>query len=231
MKNPPNKLICDAVMYHIAKVSAESANPSGKHFGRKVLRDTIKMWLDDFTQLEFNVAIQWLLDNSYLKTLGQHSVGTGTGKDIKQYDLNGYTPYKQISPEQLDTEWHPAAHKATKSTALDNNISVADGENNKPPPKREPLKVVSGSSAVTDDERKEINRVIQAEPPAFMLKEINEFQPIEQSLNTLKARLNGKPVENLTIKLRTLDGLARLLDPEISDVLNQIHEDLKEITQ
>lgn len=100
MKNPPNKLICDAVMYHIAKVSAESANPSGKHFGRKVLRDTIKMWLDDFTQLEFNVAIQWLLDKNYLKTLGQHSVGTGTGKDIKQYDLNGYTPYKQISPEE-----------------------------------------------------------------------------------------------------------------------------------
>jgi len=218
-------------MYHIATVSAESATPSGKHFGRKVLRDTIKMWLDGFTQLEFNVAIQWLLDKNYLKTLGQHSVGTGTGKDIKQYDLNGYTPYKQISPEQHAANPHPAAHNATKAPAIESNVAVAKGENNKPPPKREPLTVVSGSSAVTDDERKEINRVIQAEPPAFMLKEINEFQTIEQSLNTLKAKLNGKSVENLTIKLRTLDGLARLLDPEISDVLNQIQNDLKEIAQ
>jgi len=226
MKNPPNKLICDAVMYHIAKVSAESANPSGKHFGRKVLRDTIKMWLDDFTQLEFNVAIQWLLDKNYLKTLGQHSVGTGTGKDIQQYDLKGYTPYKQISPEQLDAEKSPEqkiVNPENRPKGILRPVVEA--------PKREPLTVVSGSSAVTDDERKEINRVIQAEPSAFMLKEINEFQPIEQSLNTLKARLNGKPVENLTIKLRTLDGLARLLDPEISDVLNQIQHDLKEIAQ
>lgn len=226
MKNPPNKPICDAVMYHIAKVSAESANPSGKHFGRKVLRDTIKMWLDDFTQLEFNVAIQWLLDKNYLKTLGQHSVGTGTGKDIKQYDLNGYTPYKQIKPEQLDTEKSPEqkiVNPENRPKGILRTIVEA--------PKREPLKVVSGTSAVTDDERKEIDRVIQAEPPAFMLKEINEFQSIEQSLNTLKAKLNGKPVANLTIKLRTLDGLARLLDPEISDVLNQIQHDLKEIAQ
>lgn len=80
-------------------------------------------------------------------------------------------------------------------------------------------------------EREEISKIIQGDVPSFITKEATEFQRIEQSLNTLKARLNGKPVENLTIKLRTLDGLARLLDPEISEVLNQIQHDLKEITQ
>lgn len=218
MKNPPNKLICDAVMYHIATVSAESANPSGKHFGRKVLRDTIKMWLDDFTQLEFNVAIQWLLDKNYLKTLGQHSVGTGTGKDIKQYDLNGYTPYKQISPEQMDAEnsnvqkMHIANTPAKIITAAD---VIAGSFGNKSREQRKPS---------ADTKHQAVNDLSPS-------TDSKEFQPIEQSLNTLKARLNGKSVENLTIKLRTLDGLARLLDPEISEVLNQIQHDLKEIAQ
>lgn len=205
-------------MYHIAKVSAESANPSGKHFGRKVLRDTIKMWLDDFTQLEFNVAIQWLLDKNYLKTLGQHSVGTGTGKDIKQYDLNGYTPYKQISPEQMDAEnsnvqkMHIANTPAKIITAAD---VIAGSFGNKSREQRKPS---------TDAEHQAVNDLSPS-------TESKEFHPIEQSLNTLEAKLNGKAIDNLNIKLRTLDGLARLLDPEISDVLNQIQHDLKEIAR
>lgn len=222
MKQMPNMTICDAIMYHIRSAVSESKKPAGKKFGRKMLRDTLAMQ-HDITHLEFNVATQWLIDSNYLKPLGQYTVGIGTGKDLKPYPMNGYAPYKKISPEQLDAE------QATSKAALE--IAVSEGEDNTPPPKREPLKDESSNSAVTEIERKEINRVIQADVPSFISKETTEFQSIEQSLNTLKAKLNGKAIDNLNIKLRTLDGLARLLDPEISDVLNQIQNDLKEIAR
>lgn len=250
MKNPPNKPICDAVMYHIGKVSAESANPAGKKFGRKMLRDTITMWLDNLSQLEFNVAIQWLIDNNYLKPLGQHTVGIGTGKDIKKYNLNGYAPYKTVNPEHLTAD-----------------SAVADGEDNTPPPKvitaaqiiseafndkpanpfrsneAPAIRITVPDTSAAETEPKGQNtfrcpadyRDITADAiedvPSFITKETTEFQQIEQSLNTLKAKLNGKSIDKLNIKLRTLAELSRLLDPEISNVLNQIHDDLKEIAQ
>jgi hypothetical protein len=216
MKQMPNMTICDAIMYHITQITGESKNPAGKKFGRKMLRDTLAMQ-HDITHLEFNVATQWLIDNNYLKPLGQYTVGIGTGKDLKAYPLNGYAPYKKISPEQLDAE------QSTSKTALE--IEVADGEDNTPIPKSE------HSTVLTNAERKEITRVIQRDVPAFVTKEASELEKIEQSLNALKSRLNGKTIDNLTIKLRTLDELARLLDPEISNVLNQIQNDLKEIAQ
>ena len=248
MKQMPNMTICDAIMYHITQITGESKNPAGKKFGRKMLRDTLAMQ-HDITHLEFNVATQWLIDSNYLKPLGQYTVGIGTGKDLKAYPLNGYSPYKKISPEQLEAEnsnvqkMHITNNPPKVITAAD---VIAESFGNKAreskntetsAPKisaRDPLTAETEPKGQNtfrcDADYREIN-MVGDEVPTFITKETTEFQPIEQSLNTLKAKLTGKAIDNLNIKLRTLDGLARLLDPEISEVLNQIQQDLKEIAR
>ena len=218
MKTPTNKPVCDAIMYHITTVSAESKNPSGKHFGRKMLRDTISMHVE-CKLVEFNVAIQWLIDNKYLKPLGQHTVGIGTGKDIKVYPLGDYKPYTSLSPDQMIAE---------NNNAQKMHIAKYEPEPVEANPPRKSLGETTSDSARQDLAP---SKNISVDVPSFVSKEARDFQRIEQSLNTLKARLNGKTIDNLTIKLRTLDELASLLDPEISNVLNQIHHDLKEIVQ
>lgn len=218
MKTPPNKPVCDAIMYHITTVSAESKNPAGKHFGRKMLRDTINMHVD-CKMVEFNVAIQWLIDNKYLKPLGQHTVGIGTGKDIKVYPLGDYKPYTTVSPDRMVAE----------------NNNMQKMHNTKPHPELNKAKSLTKALGETTSEtaRQDLaaGKNITVDVPSFVTKEVRDFLPIEQSLNTLKAKLNGKTVENLNIKLRTLDELAKLLEPEINGVLMQIHNDLKEIAK
>lgn len=230
MKQMPNMTICDAIMYHITQITGESKNPAGKKFGRKMLRDTLAMQ-HDITHLEFNVATQWLIDSNYLKPLGQYTVGIGTGKDLKAYPMGGYTPYKKISPEQLDAEKNEQQKQIASTESLAEATAFLTGIfNAKQRELNSETEAKGQNNFRCDADYREINKAGD-EVPTFITKETTEFQPIEQSLKTLKAKLNGKAIDNLNIKLRTLDGLARLLDPEISDVLNQIQQDLKEIAQ
>lgn len=55
----------------------------------------------------------------------------------------------------------------------------------------------------------------------------DESAPHLEALEKLKRQLNGKQIERLDVKVDTLNGLAALLDPTISDVLLEIVDDYK----
>lgn len=197
------KLICDEIMYIVSNAYKTADNPAKARFGIKGLAGR----LDGKATLEESAeAIQNLLDAGHLNKQGQYCVGLPANRK-KVYSLHGYDPFALI-PNKKSTTPKPA--KVITPADV-----IAESFGNKSPEKQ---KITTETDYALSDE-------------SSTSADSREFRTIEQSLNTLKARINGKAIENLTIKLRTLDGLARLLDPEISNVLNQIHQDLKEIAQ
>jgi hypothetical protein len=225
------KLICDEIMYIVSNAYKNAENPAKARFGIKGLAER----MDGKATLEESAeAIQHLLDDGHLNKQGQYCVGLPANRK-KVYSLRAYDPFALIPSNKS------AESKRNQLTAIQSSnvqkMHIAHSKQDQP---EKPARVITASDVIAgsfgNKNREHPEPSTEPDYAAFNDETIpstdgNEFQPIEQSLNTLKAKLNGKSVENLTIKLRTLDGLARLLGPEISNVLNQIHQDLKEIAQ
>lgn len=195
------KHICDHIMHHIAKVSADATNPAGLKFGRKMLLDTIRMQLDDIRHTEFDEALYQLINGNYLKPLGQYTVGRGTGKGIKKYDLSHFSLCTSISPEQLAAEQQQKQIRepAKKPVATMPDIPKL-GQTSTPAKPKQTL----------DDE---INDIHQA------------LDRLRQRLNT-----PARQIQHLERKVQTLDGLAdALTEPLLKRLLNEIKTDLQEI--
>ncbi len=225
------KLVCDEIMYIVSNAYKNADNPLKARFGIKGLAER----LDGKATLEESAeAIQHLLDAGHLNKQGQYCVGLPANRK-KVYSLHGYDPFALI-PNKKPSE-SKRNELATSQISNVQKMHIANSPKDSP---EKPAKVMTASDVIAgsfgNKKREQIKPSSEPDYAAFNDETTpsadgNEFQSIEQSLSTLKARLNRKPVENLTIKLRTLDGLARLLDPEISEVLNQIQNDLKEIAQ
>lgn len=225
------KLICDEIMYIVSNAYKNADNPAKARFGIKGLAER----LDGKATLEESAeAIQNLLDAGHLNKQGQYCVGLPANRK-KVYSLHGYDPFALIPNKK------PPESKRSELTAPQiSNVQKMHIANSPKDAPEKPAKAITASDVIAESFGNKASEQhkpsIEPDYAAFNGEATpsadgNEFQPIEQSLNSLKARLNSKSVENLHIKLRTLDGLARLLDPEISNVLNQIHQDLKEIAQ
>lgn len=212
MNTNVNKKLCDAVMYYIQTGLKEATNPAAKKFGRKVMHDSISMWLD-FSLVEFNVAIQWLIDKKHIKPLGQHTVGLGTGQGIKKYDLNGFTPYKRIDPNLAATEQQATVpEKPTIVAKKPAGVIV--------PIKNDDIPSFTGkASPVTADHIPEAKKMIEDKPSTAIDDALLELEHMIKRRHRIKA---------LEQKLNVLDRLSTILPSDIGDVLTEIKNDLQE---
>lgn len=195
------KLICDHIMHHIAKVSAEAANPASLKFGRRVLMDTIRMQLDDIRHAEFDEALTRLITGHYLNPLGAYTVGIGRGKGIKKYDLSHFKLFQSITPEQL------AAEQKQKET-----------------------RAATQKQPATSSDIPRLGQSIPAKPAKQTLdEEISDIhQALDRLRNRLNTPT--RQIQHLERKVQALDGIADALEgPLLKRLLSEIKTDLQEI--
>ena len=209
------ELIKDEIMY-IISLSPEAMHSIGGMHERlkdKVLR----------TEIERSVAC--LLARQHIKKLGAYVFGLGTKEGIKPYPLDDYNPgalqaadKPQTSNKQkiADAEKKRREQSAGKKTMQDwHNGSKPAVKPPAPPEQTRKEPVVESTEKQSCPE-----------PKTGQLKEKDIVYALEQ----LQHRLVDPPcpqVRDLHIKVSVLEKLARIVDPTIGSVLDQIKDDLK----
>lgn len=197
-------LICSELMNIVTQTYKNADNPAKARFGIKGLADRLtgKATLEETAE-----AIEYLLEHGHLNKQGQYCVGLPSGGE-----------------NTWPHEYNPFALQAN-SSAVPEKSNLQKMQIARPEETAAPAMAKSAPRQATPKPAETAPQSLDNEATVIAA------HPIEKSLSALKARLNVKPIDNLTVKLRTLDGLARLLDPEISSVLNQIQDDLREIAR
>jgi hypothetical protein len=222
------KLICDHIMHAITTAEGQTK------FG---LSGMTTLFDGKASDKEVAEAVQYLIDNNYLRMLGKYVFGTGVTGQVDEYDLTGFDPFLTLTkkPEKPDESLSADAYKGTQNSAKRPSLTQLNGKSKAAANADEEPEETSATDA---QEKGAIEREIERQeqlnidniPTLFGIKEqarkedsSNVFDAIER----LKQQLKPEPVPNVALKLAVLSDLSKVLDPSIGTVLKEIQADYR----
>lgn len=134
------KRFAEITMAHIYTWTDDKKETTHIKFGAAALRSAVNMIDDSVRIVEYNQVLDQLVADKFLKKIGRHMYGLGTGKGLKRYKVND----ESLLARPADKGWNNS-----KAKHLIDNAEAAPTvakSNNKPGPKPK----VSGGTTPAD---------------------------------------------------------------------------------
>lgn len=123
------KRFAEITMAHIYTWTDDKKETTHIKFGAAALRSAVNMIDDSVRIVEYNQVLEQLVADKFLKKIGRHMYGLGTGKGLKRYKVND----ESLLARPADKGWNNS-----KAKHLIDNAEAAPTvakSNNKPGPK------------------------------------------------------------------------------------------------
>lgn len=206
--------IAEITMAHIYTWTDGKTETSHIKFGTAALRSAVNMIDDTVRITEFNQVLESLVENKYLKKIGRHMYGLGTGKGLKRYQVNDKSLlYKPSTTGFNNSKFKKQPDNQATAPVITGSRKKAETKSpGKQKPKNEKGIIASGvhQSSRTDT-----------------------HQRLTMELDDISSRLTmpeKRIIQDKDTKLMLLENLANLLaptEPLTADLLSQIKNDLQ----
>lgn len=216
----------EITMAHIYSWTDGKKEKTHIKFGPAALRSAVNMIDDSVRITEYNQVLEQLVEQKYLKKLGRHMYGLGTGKGLKRYPISD----QSLLSKPTDTGFNNSKTKNNQDTApcMTTRKSKAEPK----APAAETHKTVTQQAKEVAEQA--LSVTWKDKTPSPSLRKASNKIMLQMELNDISSRLRipeRHRIQNKDTKVTLLNDLAKLLaptEPLTADLLNQIKHDLQQ---
>lgn len=209
-----NKRLCDSIMAYVVD------HGQGAMFG---INGVVNSFENKATSGDVADALDYLITNKNLKFVGRYAFGLGTGAELNEYIFKDYSTdalYPLPSQEHLT-----AYHQLFSADSAKTPKKPKQPRTPKKPKAEKPAKQSIAKSADIPSFTGEASKVIRKGGAFIEVPNSERVPDVFAEIDQLSHKLKSSDIKDRELKCSVLGRLAKIMDPGISKVLNDIHAD------